>query len=220
MEDNPKTVLIANVHSSRNIGDQALLESAFMILRMAFGKPRLLVSVNWPDEPYFKQADGFETFPSPLALVGGATNRSKWKQALGILRGSLAGWLEARGFHGLSTRIGGPGWNRLFQAYRDADLIVGVSGNIFLSTGKFGWPFLTGALSVELAHWFRKPFYVLPQSIGPLKRNWERKLLRSIYGRARQVFLRDQVSLRVSGGTWTSWRESVFCAGSSFCFTG
>jgi colanic acid/amylovoran biosynthesis protein len=193
-----KTILIINVHSSQNIGDLALLEAAFSICRAAFEEPRLLALVNWPDEPYFAQADGFQTLPSPLCLAGGSTETSKWKEAWGILLGSLAGWCSAHGLGWLTQRIVGPAWESLFQAYRAADLVFSVPGNIFHSTGKLGWPFLTAALQVGLAHWFKKPVYVLPQSIGPLKRGWERSMLRSLYGRARRVYLRDQISLRLA----------------------
>ena len=198
MELRPKTILIINVHSSLNKGDQALFEAALAINRTAFVNPRLVALVNWPAEPYFAQADDFQTLPSPLCLACGSANGSKLKEAWGILRGSLAGWLFAHGLRRLSHRIGDPAWEHLFQAYQDADLVVSVPGNMFLSTGKFGWSFLAAALQVGLAHWFKKPVYVLPQSIGPLKRGWERKMLSSIFGRARKVYLRDQVSLRLA----------------------
>lgn len=198
MEAHPRTILILNVHSSQNIGDQALLEAAFLILRAAFEVPNLIVLANWPREPYFAQGKGFQVLPSPLSLAGGAPEGSKWGEAWGILRGALAGWLSASGWDGLARRLAGSAWRNLFQVYRTADLVVSVPGNMFLSTGKFGWNFLAAALQVALAHWSKKPVYVLPQSIGPLKRGWERKLLGSIFGRARRVYLRDQISLRLA----------------------
>jgi colanic acid/amylovoran biosynthesis protein len=61
--------------------------------------------------------------------------------------------------------------------------------------GRFGFPFLLSAMSVLLAHAFRKPFYVMPQSIGPLKRAWERWLIKKLYGKARIIFVRDNITL-------------------------
>jgi len=46
------------------------------------------------------------------------------------------------------------------------------------------------------ALWAGKPLYLLPQSVGPLKRNWERWLVRWIFNRARLVLVREEVSLQ------------------------
>ncbi len=190
-------VLITNVHSSLNAGDLALLESACAQLRLVFKDPELIVSANWPEEPYFTGAS-FTTVASPWYLAG----RTRGAGTAAQIARTLAGWLQAR-YHaahpvpGGLRREGGRSWQSLFAAYHKADLVVGVSGNQFYSTGKFGWPMPVNALSVELAHMYGKPFYTLPQSIGPLKRGWERSLLRSIYGRARGVFFRENISVQL-----------------------
>jgi len=44
------------------------------------------------------------------------------------------------------------------------------------------------------AMWAGKPLYLLPQSVGPLKRNWECRLLRYVTNRARLVMVREEMS--------------------------
>ena len=155
--------------------------------RRAFGNPHLSALVNWPEEPYFKNAD-FEIIPSPWQLVGAARGSPVPLQ----LARTLGGLLRAK------FAAGSGGWERMFGAFQRADMVIAVSGNQFYSTGRYGWPFPVQALPVQLAHIFRKPFYVLPQTIGPLKRGWERTLMRFIYGRARMVFLREHISVRLA----------------------
>jgi polysaccharide pyruvyl transferase WcaK-like protein len=89
-------------------------------------------------------------------------------------------------------------WKQLSTAYQRADMIVGVSGNQFYSTGRFGWPFPASICSPAMAHIFKKPLYILPQSIGPLKRWWERSLLSIVYSKARKIYLRDTNSISLA----------------------
>lgn len=81
------------------------------------------------------------------------------------------------------------------QAYFDADLIVSAPGNFLYTSGKFGLSFLAAIYSMMYAIWALKPLYILPQSIGPLKRTWERWLIRWILNRARLVLIREKASM-------------------------
>jgi colanic acid/amylovoran biosynthesis protein len=198
MEEKHPTVLIVNVHSTRNTGDLALLESGLAALRAAFGRPRLLVSANWPEEDYFKSSLDFETVPSARWLVGVDRKRPFFQQLLSMFLGLILAQLAAWSGRILFGRLAPAGWRRLIMAYQQADLVAAVSGNQFFSTGRYGWPFPVTWMACALAHIFKKPLYVLPQSIGPLKRGWERIALRGVYGRARLVLLRDAASLHLA----------------------
>ncbi|HET8704912.1 MAG TPA: polysaccharide pyruvyl transferase family protein, partial [Pseudomonadales bacterium] len=162
-----------------------------------FGNPRITVSANWPDEPYFNRAD-FQVVPSPWAIAGCATKTPVWKQILRTLCGLCLALLAAAGLRIPTKNNLAARWQRLLEAYKKADLVISVSGNQFYSTGKYGWPFPVNILSVELAHIFRKPFYIMPQSIGPLKRGWEKFLLRSAFSKARQLFFREEIALNLA----------------------
>jgi colanic acid/amylovoran biosynthesis protein len=85
----------------------------------------------------------------------------------------------------------------LLRAYTDADLVVGCPGNIFASTGRVGKTLVISALTVAYALLLGKPFYVLPQSIGPLREGWPRRVTGALYRRARLVFAREPLSFRV-----------------------
>ena len=80
-------------------------------------------------------------------------------------------------------------------AFEVSDLIVAVSGNQVYSSGKFGWPLPVTLAPLFLAKHFGKPLVVFPQSIGPLKRKWERKMVKRAYEYASKVFVRDDKSL-------------------------
>ncbi|MBI5033461.1 MAG: polysaccharide pyruvyl transferase family protein [Chloroflexi bacterium] len=192
------SILILNFHSSYNAGDAALLESAISQLRAVWSTARIIVSANYPKEEYVHSL-GVEVVPSFRALLESQHGLSL------ILRLVAAGLYSAiillvpivpSRFN--LKRFLPKEWSQVLMAYQEADLVVNCPGNMFLTLGLFGLPFILSALPVLLAHWYRKPFYVMPQTLGPLKRRWERGLLGRLYARARIVFIREKLSLQVA----------------------
>lgn len=189
-DPSPK-ILLVNFHSTMNAGDLGLLISAREFLMRAFPFCEIKVSANWPDEPTYTE-NGFIALPSPWSLSGLNDGTSIAQQ----LRKFLLTILQLGNTN--SRRSFYPGVDSLRSAYREADLIVSVPGNQFYSSGRFGWPFPVSISGTLLAHRHKKPLVVLPQSIGPLKRWWERALIRKAFGKARQVYLRDDKSMELA----------------------
>lgn len=182
-------ILLVNFHSTMNAGDLGLLITAREFLLRVFPSCEITVSANWPDEPAYQEND-FAVVPSPWSLSGLNTNASTFQKIYKFILTSIKLYRTVS-----KHDFDDPDVNRLRAAYREADIIVSVPGNQFYSSGRFGWPFPVSILGVLLAERYKKPLAVLPQSIGPLKRWWERMLLRRAYSSARRVFLRDEKSL-------------------------
>lgn len=182
-------ILLVNFHSTMNAGDLGLLVSAREFLLRVFSSCEITVSANWPDEPAYQEND-FTVVPSPWSLSGLNTNTSIFQQFRKFIDTSIKLYQTDT-----KHKFDDHDMNRLRSAYREADIIMSVGGNQFYSSGRLGWPFPVSILGVLLAERYKKPLVVLPQSIGPLKRWWERALLRKAYGSARRIFLRDEKSL-------------------------
>jgi colanic acid/amylovoran biosynthesis protein len=188
-------ILIINIHSSRNAGDAALALAATQQLHEAFPGSTVTLSMNDPsnhpnNDP---KVGSFMHWFHPLPPKG----KIKWHLGeivrLGV--GSLAAvvlyrWRKRPAYPFLSTEQ-----KTFLQAYFDADLVGSAPGNYLYSSGRIGLSFLTAIYSMAYALWAGKPLYLLPQSVGPLKRNWERFLIRWIINPARLVFVREEVSL-------------------------
>jgi len=189
----PSRILVVNVHSAQNAGDLALLKLTIAELRHYYPDAQYIISANYPDEPAVKAA-GNLVIASPWRLAGGGTNLKPRYLLLNLIYGwILALWNK---FHlGTNRRSG---WNRLFQAYQEADMVVAVSGNQFFSSGRFGWPLFAIAMSIDLATFFNKPVYIMPQSVGPFRYRWEYQLLRKCYSKAQLIYLRDFQSIKIS----------------------
>jgi colanic acid/amylovoran biosynthesis protein len=184
------TVLLTNFHSLANAGDAALLEVTLKHLCTSFDEPRLILSCSYPAEKGLAQLVD-EAVPSPAALAGSFSGRSPLLQAASLAWGLLLSRTHGR----LSA-----GWQRLFSAYHQASLVLSLPGNQFFSMGRFGWPLLPSVASLWLAQRPARPLYILPQSLGPFQRRWEARLVRRLFQPARQVFVRDAVSLRLAQG--------------------
>lgn len=188
------SALITSYHSSLNCGDRALLEMNIRHLKEAFDSPKISVAVNWPEEFYFQHPADFSVVRSAWHAIGIRRERSFWQQLFRTILGMQYAHLFRRGMkQGIPQE-----WRDVFNAYETADVVASVSSTLFYSTGRYGWPFPVKTWSVELAKFFGKPFMVMPQSIGPLRWNWERKLLRNAYQEAFLVLLRDAESMRLA----------------------
>lgn len=189
----PIKVLLILVHSTQNAGDLALLQVSIQYLQKYLKNTSFTISANYPEECWYKEM-GYKVIPSPLALVGKSKNLPSWLQLVNFIFGIMLTLMFLVRLRFLIPDK----WNLLFGEYESSDLVVAVPGNQIFSTGHLGWPYPVSIFSVVLAHWFRKPLYILPQSIGPFRRWWEKVLIRYAYSKAKLVFLRDQVSIETA----------------------
>lgn len=190
----PEKVLIINFHSGKNAGDLALLLTTIDILNKAFGKPKIKVSANWVDEPYYRLY-GVDVVPSFRSILESASRNSAVFQILTFIYLCLRVLFSRSVSAGSRKRDAKNDFDQLMAAFEESDLIVAVSGNQVYSSGKFGWPLPVTLAPFFLAKHFRKPVVVFPQSIGPIKRKWEQKMVKRAYEYTEKVFVRDDKSL-------------------------
>lgn len=188
----PLNILLVNFHSTMNAGDLGLLISTRDFLKSAFPACEIEVSANWPEEPALRE-NGFTVIPSTYSLAG-------LNKCLSVLRQIKNFFTTIDQLCDINPKhlFSNPEVNHFRSSYNNADLIMSVPGNQFFSKGRFGWPFPVNITDILLAHRYHKPLIILPQSIGPLNRWWEKALIRSGYGKARWIFLRDDYSLKLA----------------------
>lgn len=181
-------ILVINLHSSQNAGDDVLTQVTVQQLKRN-SVSEIILAMNDP---------------------------GSYKEE-GIALGSFMFWLKSP--HG-NWHINGAFWlilsfiaivlyrltkrkplflipsqkRPLLQAYFDADLVVSSAGNFLYSSGRVGIPFLVSIYTMAYAIWANKPLYTMPQTIGPLRKTWERWLVKWIIGKMRLLFVRDAIS--------------------------
>jgi hypothetical protein len=103
---------------------------------------------------------GLEVVASPAAIIYNTS--SSILQIFRMLALWLVGWLAASTGNQTFSNLLPVRWRKMLEAYRAADLVIGCPGNQFFSMGKVGWPLIISGLSIQLAHHYKKPFYVMP----------------------------------------------------------
>lgn len=187
-------ILIVNLHSSLNAGDDVLTRVSVDLLQQNFPTAQIKLAMNDP-----------ASYPEPDRTVGSFMTWLKPDGAFGI--SSFVGFLLL----GLSflaallyrvTKINlfsmfPSRFYPLLKAYDEADLVASSAGNFLYSNGRFGVAYLLNIFVLVFAIILRKPLYMLPQTVGPLRHPWEGWLLGWVTRRMRWVFVRDPISMRL-----------------------
>ena len=181
MKDSPSlNVLLINGYSAANRGDGLLVTLAAELLEEASNGLPVSIIAGVQDPASFDGWNGFE----PISVYG-ATSGMRL-----AVRGLIA--LGTRGRFGFSRRYR--------EALLNADVIVSVGGAYH--RGASGIELVKSALAhgaqVRMAAHSKKPWILLPQSIGPFPA-WYARLIRRWLSRATRVFVRDDTTLRELG---------------------
>ena len=192
IHNSPFTILLVNVHSARNAGDAVLNEAALAQLQTAFPHARLVLAMNDPESAELLQVEGITAVGSFTHWAKrGGREQTGWAWG-NLLRLAWGSWRKGKG--------GERSWSPLLHAYAEADLVASCPGNFLYSSGAIGLPFLLAVYSMAYAVWLGKPLVMLPQTVGPLRRWWEKRLVGWLVRHAQLVFVRDAFSLELVRG--------------------
>ncbi len=190
-------VVVVNLHSAANAGDYALFQVLFDYLADAIEESDITLVVNDPKS--------FSDYAQRALILGSFFTWFKKKGNTLAIRLNM--FLEAFEFLGAAfgmvvfritrnpTFLCRKEHRQLLEAYYTADTIISCPGNFIYSRAHLGGlPLLNALIPLFFAWLAGKPFWMAPQTIGPLWRRWERWLVRFILRRAKFILLRDPLS--------------------------
>jgi colanic acid/amylovoran biosynthesis protein len=192
-------ILIVNLHSSRNAGDDVLTRVTVGQLAAAFPEAQIVLSMNDP-----------ESYGGAEKTVGSfmtwfRDERGKWRWVWPLLW--VLTFLLACGYRLCGARVLHvvPGRYRvLMRAWFSADLVISSAGNFLYSSGRFGLVLILALYTMLYGRLLGKPVYMMPQTVGPLRYRHEELLVRWTLARMQRVVVRDALSrqelLRI--GAW------------------
>ncbi len=187
-------ILIINLHSSRNAGDAALAIVSTQQLKATFPQATITLSMNDPLSHLETEPVIGSFLTSLMYYQAGQFLGWRWFAMPWLIISSLIAVLSYRLFKRPRFFFVNSNYQTLLQAYFEADIVVSCPGNILQSLGKFGLPMLVSVYAMLYAWLAGKPLYMLPQSIGPLNRGWERLLVRWILAKFRLLMIREPVT--------------------------
>lgn len=190
-------ILLINIHSTDNAGDFALMKESIRLIEENFPEPTTVILVM--DE----LSEKINSYTQKISLYNWVfeTNHVR-KTRLSISRTLLLPFLTLPPL--LIFRLCGhflkwltpESLRDLLQAYCETDAIVSIAGGYLYSSGR-GTTLALKMYSLLLALILNKPVYLLPQSIGPFNKTWEKWMARIVLSRTRIIMVREPISLQV-----------------------
>ncbi|WP_169239908.1 polysaccharide pyruvyl transferase family protein [Candidatus Roseilinea sp. NK_OTU-006] len=187
-------ILVINTHSLTNTGDAALTLEMLRQLREQFPGSRITLAMDDP-----ASFDGDVHIISSIlrwCKTTGGDGRSVWctRNLLRFLPASLLSLAAFRLFGSRFFPGMSPEQRETVEAYFDAHVVISKPGGFLYTSGGLGMPFLLTIYTIAFAILCHKPHYMLPQSIGPVQRNWQRWLTRWALNRSRLTMIREPAS--------------------------
>jgi colanic acid/amylovoran biosynthesis protein len=182
-------IALINIHSFHNAGDAALSLVAIQQIREHFPNCEITLIMNDP-----QSYDGGEK--KVLSLLTWI-NQSRTKPLLRfawLVLISLLPALTQRILHYPVYLPTSKDIKPTIQSIVEANIVIGTPGGYLYSYGK-GRALLYLTYTMVLAIISGKPLYLLPQSYGPFKYQYEKKMLRWVLSRSHSNMVREPVSM-------------------------
>lgn len=189
-------VLLTNIHSVHNAGDYALMTQSIHLIKEIYTVD-IEIILCMDDLSYDNQA-----YEKVLSFTGwvletnpdGSTKFNISKFISLIFSAFIPLWMY-RFFKILPLWLTPQKLIPLLKAYTHVDAVYSVAGGYLYSSGR-GVALLLRLFPLWLAHLTRKPCFLLPQSIGPIRKSSECRLLNYVLSSTRIVLPREPISLR------------------------
>lgn len=184
-------VLILNVHSALNLGDDAIMQATLQGFKAAFPKAQIAVAANDPES--WKKYREIQVVGSLATWVADPAH-GQWRKRAYLMPITLVLLISAVFFYRLfRLRLT---WGTLQQrsllaAYYDADLVLSCGGGNFYAHRPLSPAFVWALLSLDFALALGKPVVMLPQSFGPVAGLAQRLLARWTFSQVRLIMVRE-----------------------------
>lgn len=186
-------LLVVNLHSSRNAGDDLLTTVTVQQLQQSFNNAEIILSMNDPSS-YCGPETTVGSFMTWLRKQDDALSMRHLLVFLWILFETMVVALLYRLFGMSALKLAHPTHRTLLKHYFSTDLVVSAAGNFLYTSGRVGLPFMIAIYTMFFAFLAKKPLYTMPHTIGPLNRKWEQFLVKWIAKRTEITFVRDMIS--------------------------
>jgi colanic acid/amylovoran biosynthesis protein len=189
-----KNILIVNLHSAQNLGDDAIMRETLRGLCTAYPGAHITLAANDPES--WKKYSDVEVTGS-LTTWAIYLHNQRWRARFARVPLDMIRLMFAVGFYHWRRRkylFGSSEQHRLLSAYYEADLVLSCGGGNFMAYRPLSPFFLYGLLALWLAASLGKTIIMLPQSIGPIKGSFQTKLARWVFLKTKLIMVREMRS--------------------------
>lgn len=191
-------ILLLNVHSALNLGDEAIMAVTVSSLQQAFPQVHITIAANDPQSWQDYTSPTVSILPSLSNWVADA-RLGQWRQSL-IKTPFYLFWLTGVVilWRLLAWRwpFGRPEQGQLLEAYYQADLVLSCGGGNFYAHHSPSPAFFWNLMTLALARGLGKPVLMLPQSFGPVRGRGQQLLARLVLNRVNLIMCREAISVQ------------------------
>ena len=188
-------ILLVNLHSALNLGDDAIMAATLAALNAKFDDLRVTIAANhaqsWRKYAEAESVDSFATWM-------GDAQHGQWRRGLPLAPLYLLMLALVALIYRISGRMwlfGGPEKRALLRAYADADLVLSCGGGNYYAHRRFSPALWYALLAIAFPIGLGKRVIMLPQSVGPIDGSLQRRLARWVFNHVSQIMVRDPASL-------------------------
>jgi colanic acid/amylovoran biosynthesis protein len=191
-------ILIINLHSAMNLGDEAIMHGTLAGIHRAYPGAQITLMANDPGSwDKFSNLEVASSFDHWIF-----DNRSSIKPPYAKFAITWFQLAWAQKIYAITRKpvtFGNPEQRRTLRAFYSADLILSCGGGNFFSNKKFGIfiPIISQLMALNFAVGLDKPVIMLPQSIGPLPGWFMKTICANTFNRTLRIMVRDKPSLEL-----------------------
>lgn len=187
-------ILIINLHSALNLGDDAIMHVTLNHLRKTFINSRITAAANdpgsWRKYPEIDVVSSLCTWMGDCKLGHFLPKFSLIPLYLILLTVASISYRSFR----INLLFGSEEQKRLLKAYYDSNLILSCGGGNFYAYRPVSPSLILGLFSLAFALMLGKKTVMLPQSTGPIEGKIQRLLAKIIFTRVSSIMVREAYS--------------------------
>lgn len=187
-------ILITNMHSALNLGDDAIFDVTLSEIKRSIPDARITIATNDPIS-WQKYSPNVQILPSMVTWVKRWKN-GNWKLNIGLViyySLMLLITIIAYKLH-IKIHFGSIEIRQLLSAYYSCDILLVCGGGNIYATKKLSWGLIWEVLMFGFGVFIEKPVFLMPQSIGPIHGCLQTRILKFILNRVKKIYVRDQAS--------------------------
>ncbi|MGB0388505.1 MAG: polysaccharide pyruvyl transferase family protein [Ardenticatenaceae bacterium] len=188
-------ILILNLHSALNLGDDAIMSETLRGVRELYPKATITAAAN--DPASWQKYDKINVVGSLATwVVERKEEEWRWRKVLFVLyAGLLAMAAVVYRISRVRIRFGNRQQRALLNAYYDADLVLSCGGGNFYAHGSLSIALFCSLLTLAFAKALGKKLIMLPQSIGPISGHLQQVIAKMVFNRVDRILVREHKSV-------------------------
>ena len=187
-------ILITNVHSAKNLGDDAIMQVTLVGIKSKYPTARITIAANDPES--WKKYSDLEVVNSLCSWVGDC-RYGQFRKGL-VFMPFVILYLFLAAILYRSTRVkfnlGRGEKSKLLSAYYQSDLVLICGGGNLYSHRSASPALIWGLITVAFAIGLGKRTVMLPQSVGPIAGKAQRWLSRLVLNHVSHIMVREAIS--------------------------